>query len=114
MNLGEDKSSISHRIGEKPINGVDDRKIFLKPTRKELVHRIFYATCKLNPPFYANYNLLILARSKIAYIIRQLKINYPNKIKGNHSYNNETCILFNIRDYPSNFTSTPSLDETEN
>ena len=66
---------------KKPINGVDNRKIFLKPTRKELVHRIFYATCKLNLPFYINY-YLIHTRSRIAYIIRQLKINYQNKIKG--------------------------------
>ena len=36
MNLGEDDLSISHRIGEKPINGIDNRKIFLKPIRKQL------------------------------------------------------------------------------
>ena len=34
MNLGEDKLTIAHRIGEKSINGVDNRRMFLKPTRK--------------------------------------------------------------------------------
>ena len=33
MNSGEDQLTIAHRIGEKPINGVDNRKIFLKPTK---------------------------------------------------------------------------------
>ena len=58
MNLGEDEVSISHRIGEKPINVIDNRKIFLKPSRKELAHRIFYATWELNFPFYVNYYLI--------------------------------------------------------
>ena len=53
-------------------------------------------------------------RSKISYIIRQLKINYSNKIKGHHSYNNETCILYNICDFSSNVTTTLGLNETEN
>ena len=92
MNLGEDKLTIAHRIGEKPINSVDNRKICLKQSRKQLSHRISYATCELNPPFYVNY-YLIHTRSKIYYIIRQLKINYPDKIRGHHSCNNETCIL---------------------
>ena len=60
--------SISHRIGKKPINGVDNRKIFVKPTRKELAHRILCATYELNPPFYINY-YLIHTKSKIDYII---------------------------------------------
>ena len=34
MNLGGDELTIAHRIGEKSINGVDNRKIFLKPSRK--------------------------------------------------------------------------------
>ena len=41
IKLGEDELSISHRVGEKTINGIDNLKIFLKPIRKELVHRIF-------------------------------------------------------------------------
>ena len=75
-----------------------------------------YATCDLNPPFYVNDYLIILihTRSNIGNIIRQLKMNYPNKTKGYHSYNNETCILYNTRDYSSNVTSTPSLNKTEN
>ena len=113
MNLGEDEFTIAYRIGEKPINDVDNRKIFFKPIRKQLSHRIFYATRELNPPFYLNY-YLIPTRSKIDYIIRQLKINYSDKIKGHHSYNNETCILYNICDYSSNVTSTQELDKTEN
>ena len=72
-----------------------------------------YATCELNPPFYVNY-YLIHTRSKIDYIICQLKINYQNKIKGHHSYNNETCILHKICDCSSNVTSTLELDETKN
>ena len=32
MNLGEDELTIAHRIGEKPINGVENGKIFLKTT----------------------------------------------------------------------------------
>ena len=63
INLGEDELSIAHRIGEKPINGIDNRKIFIKPTRKELARRIFSATCELNPPFYVNY-YIIHTRSK--------------------------------------------------
>ena len=34
MKLGENELTIAHRIGEKPINGVDTLKVFLKPTRK--------------------------------------------------------------------------------
>ena len=45
---------------------------------------------------------------------RHLKINYLTKIKGYHSYNNETCILYNIFDYSSNVTKPLELDETEN
>ena len=51
MNLGKHELTIAHRIGEKPINGVDNRKIFLRPTRKQLTHRNLYATCELNPSF---------------------------------------------------------------
>ena len=113
MNFSEDESTISHHIENETVDGVDKRKIFVKPIRKYLAHRILYATCELNPPFSVDY-YLIHTRSNIAYIIRQLKINYPNKIKGNYSLNNETYILYNIRDYSSDGTSTPSLDETEN
>ena len=83
------------------------------PTRKQLAHRIVYATWELNHPFYVNY-YLIHTRSKIGYIIQKLKINYPNKIEGHHSFNNETCILHITRDYTSNTTSTTSLVVTEN
>ena len=31
-------------LKEKPINDADNQKIILKPTRKELAHRILYAT----------------------------------------------------------------------
>ena len=58
MNSGEDELTISHRIEENPINGIDNRKIFLKTTRKQLPHRIFYKTCESNPPFYVNYYLI--------------------------------------------------------
>ena len=109
MNLSEDELNISHRIGKKPNDGVDNRKIFLQPTGKQLTHRIFYATSELNPPFYVNY-YFIYRNSKIGIIIRQLKLNYPNKIKGHHSFNNETRILYNICDYSSNITSTLALD----
>ena len=40
-NLGESELSISHHAAEKPINGVVNRKILLKPTRKQSTHRIF-------------------------------------------------------------------------
>ena len=113
INLDEDDLSIAHRIGEKPNKGNDNRKIFIKPVRKELSRRIFYAVCEFNPPFYVNY-YLIYTRRKIAYIIRQLKMNYPKKIIGYHSYNDETCILYNTRDYTSSVTNSPSLVETEN
>jgi len=110
--LGEDELFIAHRIGEEPITGIGNRKIFLRPTRKELARRIFYANCELDPPFYLNY-CLIYTRRKIAYIIRQLKMDYPRKIIGYHSYNNELCILYDTRDYTSNVANTPSLVETE-
>ena len=80
MNISENKLSISQYMGGKPINGADNWKIFLIATRKELAHRIFYTTCKLISLFYVKY-YLIHTRNKISYIIRQLKINYPNKIK---------------------------------
>ena len=107
MNLGEYELSISRRVGEKHIDGFDNHEIFLKTTIKQPFHRILYATCELSPPFYFNY-YSIHARSEIIEIIRQLEINYPNKIKGYHSNNNETCILSNTQDYTSNVTSTPS------
>ena len=113
INLGVDEISIAHRIGEKPNDVIDNRKIFIKPSRNELSRRIFQATCEYNPPFYVNY-YLIYTRRKIAYIVRQLKMNYPKKIIGYHSYDNETCILYNSRDYTSTVTNSPSLVETEN
>ena len=85
----------------------------LKSTRKQLTHRIFHATCELHPPFYVNF-FLTHTRSKIDFIIRQLKINYPDKIKGHNSYNNETYILYNICGYSSNVISTLESHEAEN
>ena len=70
MNLGEEELTISHRMGEKPINGVNNRKIFFKPTGKQLTYRIFHANCELEPPFCVNY-YVIHTRSKIDNIIRQ-------------------------------------------
>ena len=58
MNLGEDELTISQRMEEKPIESVHNRKIYLKSTRKQLAHRIFYAFCDLNPPMYVNYYLI--------------------------------------------------------
>ena len=112
MNLGEDELTISHRIEKKPINGVDNQKIFIKPSKIQLTHRIFYTIYEVNPPFHVNY-YLIYSRSKIDNIICQLKLNYPNKIKKYHSYNNETCILYNTCEYSSNVTSTSSLINRE-
>ena len=43
-----------------------------------------------------------------------MKISYPDKIKGHHSYNNETCILYNICDNSTSVTIILELDETEN
>ena len=80
MNLGEDELTIAHRIGEKLINAVHNRKIYFKPTRKQLSNRILYASRELNLPFYVNYYLIHI-RSKINNTIRQLKINYHDKIK---------------------------------
>ena len=68
MNLGEDELSIPHHMEEKPINGIDNKKIFLKAIRKELAHRTFYARCELNSAFYINYYLMH-TKSKIVYII---------------------------------------------
>ena len=113
INLNEDELTNVHRIGEIPANGVDDRKIFFKPTRKQLSYRIFHASCDLNPPFYVNY-YSVYSRKKIDYIIRKLKINFPEKIIGYHSYDSESCILFNICDYSTNLTSTFEWIETEN
>ena len=42
---------ISYHMGKIPFNGVDNLKIFLRSTKEELSHRIFYATCELNHPF---------------------------------------------------------------
>ena len=62
---------------------------FFKPTRKQLAHKILYATRELKPEFDVNY-YLIHTRGKIGYINRQLNINYPNKIK---EYNNQSQVL---------------------
>ena len=97
----------------KPINGADNRQIFLKPSEKQQTLRIFNANCELNPSFCVKY-YLIHTRSMIDYIIRQLQINYPDKIKGHHSYSYEACILYNTYDYSSNLTSTLEFDEPEN
>ena len=67
MNSCEDELFISDRMREKLNNHIDNRKIFLKETRKELAHRIFDAICELNYPFYINY-YLIHTTSKIAYL----------------------------------------------
>ena len=107
MNLGENEISIFHHIREKPVNDIDNREIFLKPTRKQLILTNLYGTCELNPPFYENY-YLIHTRSKIDYISHRLKINCLNKIKRHHSYNNETCIFYNTRDYTSDTTKRES------
>ena len=104
MNIGEDKLSISHCMGGKPINNSDSRKIFLKLTRKKVARRIFCATCEQNSPFYVNY-YIIHTKSKILYNFRQIKINCANKIKGYHLYNNETFIVFSTCVYSSNVTT---------
>ena len=113
MNLDESELTIAHRIGEKPTNDVDNRKILFKPSRKKFSYRIFQAICELNPPFYVNY-FSIYTRTKIDYIISQLKTNFPDKIRGFYSHNNETCILFNICDYTTNVTSTFDWIDTKN
>ena len=89
MNLDEAELTVAHHIGEKPTNGVDNRKIFFKPTRKQLSYRMFHASCEQNPPFYVNY-YSAYTRRKIDYIMRQLKINFPDKIRGHHSNDSET------------------------
>ena len=43
-----------------------------------------------------------------------MKSNFPDKIRGFYSHKNETCILFNISDYSTNFTSTFEWIETKN
>ena len=56
MDLCVDEKSISHGTGEIHINGIDNRKLFLEPTRR--AHKILYATCELNTSFYDNYSLM--------------------------------------------------------
>ena len=73
MNFDKDELTNSHRMEEISINGVNNRKIFLKPTRKELSHRVFYSTCELNPPSYVNY-YQIDTRSKIVYNAKLIDI----------------------------------------
>ena len=113
INLNEDELTDVYRIGKIPANGVDNREIFFNTSRKQLSYRIFQASCDLNPPFYINYYSED-SRRKIDYIICQLKSNFPEKIMGFHSYNNETCILYNICDYSTNIISTFEWIETEN
>ena len=113
MNLDETDLTFAYRIGENPTNSVDNRKIFFKPSRKQLSYRIFQAFGELNPPFFVNY-YSVYTRTKIDYIISQLKSNFPDKIRGFYSHKNETCILFNICDYSTTLTSTFDWIETEN
>ena len=113
INLNEEELTDVYRIGKIPANGVDNREIFFNTSRKQLSYRIFQASCDLNPPFYINY-YSEHTRRKIDYIICQLKTKFPEKIMGFHSYNNETCILYNICDYSTNNISTFEWIETKN
>ena len=80
-NLDPSSISIAHRIGRKPARGEDRRNLIFKLCRRDLVPEIISA-CKTNKPsFFINPSLTPL-RSKILYVLRQLKKKYPEKVKG--------------------------------
>ena len=87
MNINAEDISTAHRIGKQQRNGTEDRRnIILKLCRRDLVHEI-YANCRtMKPNFYVNDSLTPL-RSKICYVLRQVKKKFPLIVKGCRSFN---------------------------
>ena len=92
LNLNETDVSTAHRIGRKQPGSVDKRNIIMKLCRRDLVRDI-YAACKnMKPPFFINDSLTPL-RSKISFVLRQLKKKFPAKVKGCRSYDGKPRVF---------------------
>ena len=97
LNIGAKDISVAHRIGKKPNGQTDKRNIIFKLCQRDVVPEIYSACKQLKPPFFIN-DSLTPTRSKIAYILRQLKKKYPNVIKGCRSYNGEPKVMIPSRE----------------
>ena len=92
LNIDERDVSVAHRIGRKTDNQPDKRNIIIKLCRRDLVSEIYNACRQLRPKFFVN-DSLTPTRSKIAYVLRQLKKKFPEKIKGCRTYNGEPRVM---------------------
>ena len=77
MNINADDISISLRIGRQQRNGTEDRRnIIIKHCRRDLVHEIYANFRTMKPNLFVN-DFLTPLRSKICYVLRQLKKKFP-------------------------------------
>ena len=105
LNIDAKDISVAHRIGKKTTGQTEKRNIIFKLCQRDVVPEIYNACKQLKPPFFIN-DSLTPTRSKISYILRQLKKKYPNVIKGCRSYNGEPKVMIPSRESVS--SSTPS------
>ena len=54
VDVGSEDISVAHRLGKKPIEGVDRRSIIFKLCRREMKSNILRACRSKKPPFYIN------------------------------------------------------------
>ena len=78
VNVGNEDISVAHRLGKKPLEGVDRRSIIFKLCRREMKSNILKACRSKKPPFYINESLSPI-RGSIMYVLRKARLDYPNK-----------------------------------
>ena len=89
LNVNPNDISVVHRIGKtNGTNSTVKRNIIMKLCRRDLASEIYSACRQFRPKFFVNDSLTPL-RSKISYMLRQLRNKYPSKIKSCKSLRGE-------------------------
>ena len=93
LNIQPNDISTAHRIGR--INSSNrnsqKRNIIIKLCRRDLTAEIYSACRQLKPKFFIN-DSLTPTRSKICFMLRQLKKKFPSKIKAVRSIRGEPMV----------------------
>ena len=93
LNMQPNDISTAHRIGRvNSSNGSSQkRNIIIKLCRRDLAAEIYSACRQLKPKFFIN-DSLTPTRSKICFMLRQLKKKFPSKIKAVRSIRGEPMV----------------------
>ena len=92
LNMQPNDISTAHRIGRINSSGNSQkRNIIIKLCRRDLAAEIFNACRQLKPNFFVN-DSLTPTRSKICFMLRQLKKKFPSKIKAVRSIRGEPMV----------------------